>query len=512
MKTFLELITEAKVNNKDIGKATELIVRYFSTQHNTKFREHGRISVSKYGKTDVIQNLYIDISNSSAIGVNWLNDGTFLGISMWDDFRGANTTPSKEIEIDGVKSNDMESFSKFLPKAVRMAYGEDIDDLDESVKINEAAVNWQYDGVTYRGLTNFIKGLYNDGLEETEAISTVADAQGDTSKSKFVSAAYKLITAGNDNIKASDVYSEINKGISKKTSNVRVVKGRNQIEQTTDEEEKADAILSKTKIADPEIVYKHLEAYTKSVADGSTTALLITGKGGTGKSFTVEKVLKDAVPGEWVKMKGRATARAMYMYLYNHYDKIVVFDDCDSIFQDPNGISILKSALDTSDDRKIGWLVADAVPTEGMNHEEIEMALVDAQRRPGQNLLPSEFGFEGQVIFISNLTLEHIRKKDSALLTRCQVIDVTLDAKGIISRMETILPKIRYYKARCVDGVKVEMTNEQDKKEVMEFLKTDEVQNALMAKGEEISMRTLIKACKLKSTLPDMWKDLIVHG
>ena len=46
----------------------------------------------------------------------------------------------------------------------------------------------------------------------------------------------------------------------------------------------------------------------------------------------------------------------------------------------------------------------------------------------------------------------------------------------------------------------------------MEYLKTDEVQNALMAKGEEISMRTLIKACKLKSTLPDMWKDLIVHG
>ena len=140
------------------------------------------------------------------------------------------------------------------------------------------------------------------------------------------------------------------------------------------------------------------------------------------------------------------------------------------------------------------------------------MALVDAQRRPGQNLLPSEFGFEGQVIFISNLSLEHIRKKDSALLTRCQVIDVTLDAKGILSRMETILPKIRYYKARCVDGVKVEMTNEQDKKEVMEYLKTDEVQNALMAKGEEISMRTLIKACKLKATLPDMWKDLIVHG
>lgn len=509
MKTFLELMTEAKVNNKDIGKATELIVRYFSTQHNTKFREHGRIAVSKYGKTNVIQNLYIDTSNKSAIGVNWLSDGTFLGISMWEEFRGANETPTREIEIDGVDSKDMESFSKFLPKAVRMAYGEDMDDLDESVRIDEAAVNWQYKGETFRGLTNFIKGLYGDGLEVDEAIATVAGAQGDSTKSNFVRVAYKLIKSGNDNIKAADVYSEINKINSKKKSNIRITAGKNQIEQTTDEEETADKILAKTKIADPAIVYRHLEAYTKSVADGSTTALLITGKGGTGKSFTVEKVLKSMVPGEWVKMKGRATARAMYMYLYNHYDKIVVFDDCDSIFQDPNGISVLKSALDTSDDRKIGWLTADAINTDGMDHDEIEMALVSAQKRPGQNLIPSEFGFEGQVIFISNLTLEQIRKKDSALLTRCQVIDVTLDSKGIIARMETILPKIRYYRARCIDGEKVEMTNERDKQEVMDYLKTDEAQAVLSSKGEELSIRTLIKACKLKSTLPDMWKELI---
>lgn len=501
-------MNEAKVSAKSIGKATELVVRYFSTKGGTKFREYGRINVSKYGKNGIIQNLYIDVATGGAIGVNWMPDGTFLGISMWDDFKSASSTPSREIEIDGANSGDMESFALYLPKAVRMAYGEAEEELDEST-INEAAASWQYNGQIYKGLANFVQALYDDGLTEDEAIDTVADAQGDNTKSKFVKAAYSLLKAGKTNIKAGDIYAALNQTATKAPSKIKIVGGKNQVEEASPDEEKAEKIFMKTKYADPAVVYKHLEAYTKTVADGATTALLVTGKGGTGKSYTIDKVLDKMVPGEWFKMKGRASARAMYMYLYNHYDKIVVFDDCDSIFQDANGINVLKGALDTSDHRKIGWLTSDAINTEGMSHEEIEMELAAAMKHPGQNLIPSEFDFEGQVIFISNLTLEQLRKKDSALLTRCQVIDVTLDAKGIISRMETVLPSLKYYKARTVDGNKVELTNEADKKEVMAYLKTDEAQRKLAERGEELSIRTLIKACKLKSSLPDMWKELI---
>lgn len=514
IKSFKEysLINEAKVGNKSIGRATELIARYFSTKAGSSYVEYGRINVSKYGKNGVIQNLYIDKKSGGAIGINWTADGNFLGISIWDEFRGATGTPSREIEIEGVNASDTESFAKYLPRAVRMAFGETDEELDESYSLNEAAATFNYNGQDYRGLTNLIKAVYDDGEDVDRAVSIVQSVYHNSSKDKFVRAAFKLLDDGAGDLKAGDVYAVLNKDMGKSAGPVKIVAGKSQQEEESADEEKEVKEFMKTKIADPAVVYKHLEAYTTSVADGTTTALLITGKGGTGKSYTVDKVLDKLAQGEWFKMKGKASAKGMYMYLYYHYDKICVFDDCDSVFANAEGINILKGALDTSDHRVIGWLNNDSacVKTEGLNHEEIEMKLAEyASAHGGKEGFPSEFVFEGQVIFISNLTLEQIRKKDSALLTRCQVIDVTLDAKGLISRMETILPSLRYYKARCVDGHKVEITNDEDKKEVFEYLKTDEVQRRLEAKGEEFSIRTLIKACKLKASLPDMWKELI---
>ena len=505
-------LNEAKVGNKSIGRATELIARYFSTKAGSSYVEYGRINVSKYGKNGVIQNIYIDKKDGSAIGINWTDDGNFLGISMWDEFHGATGTPSREIEIEGVDASDTESFATYLPRAVRLAFGESDEDMDEKFQLSEAASSFNYNGQTYRGVTNLIKAVYEDGEDVDRAQEIIRGVYGNSSYDRFVQTAFKLLSSGQTEIKAADVYAALNKKLGKVASPVKVVAGKTQQEEDSEEEENEVKEFMKTKVADPAIVYKHLEAYTKSVADGATTALLVTGKGGTGKSYTITKILKETADGEWCLMKGKASARAMYVYLYNHYNKICVFDDCDSVFANADGINVLKGALDTSDNRVIGWLNSDSacVNTEGMNHEEIEMALADFEASHGGKAgFPSEFVFEGQVIFISNLTLEQIRKKDSALLTRCQVIDVTLDAKGLLSRMETILPSLRYYKARCVDGQKVEMTNEEDKIEVFEYLKTEEVQKRLQAKGEEFSIRTLIKACKLKASVPDMWKEIV---
>ena len=516
MKKFVsykDFLNEAKVGNKAIGRATELIARYFSTKAGSSYVEYGRVIVSKYGKNGVIQNIYIDRKTGGAFGVNWTEDGDFLGISMWDEFTGIDGTPSREIEIEGIDASDTESFATYLPRAVRLAFGETEDDMDESFKLTEAAAQFNYGGQTYRGITNLLKAMYEAGETVEEAQETVRSVYGNSSYDKFVSTAYKLLDDGADSLKAGDVYGAMNGKLGKTPSAVRIVAGKAQQEETSEEEEEEIKEFMKTKVADPAVVYKHLEAYTKSVADGATTALLVTGKGGTGKSYTIDKVLEANVPGEWFKMKGKASARGMYVYLYNHYDKICVFDDCDSVFGNADGINILKGALDTSDNRVIGWLNSDSacVNTEGLTHEEIEMELAEyANSHGGKQGFPSEFVFEGQVIFISNLTLEQIRKKDSALLTRCQVIDVTLDAKGLLSRMETILPTLRYYKARCTDGHKVEMTNEKDKKEVFAFLSREDTQKKLQAKGEEFSIRTLIKGCKLKASVPDMWQELIV--
>lgn len=505
-------LNEAKVGSKSIGRATELIARYFSTKAGSSYVEYGRVEIIKDGKFGV-QNVYIDKKSGGAIGINFTDDGEFYGISIWDEFHDITSTPSREIEIAGVNTSDTESFAKYLPRVVRVAFGESEEEMDEKFQLSEAASAFNYNGMTYRGVTNLIKAIYEDGEDEDRAMEIIRSAYGNSSYDKFVQTAFKLLDDGQTELKAGDVYAAMNKKLGGKTASpVKVIAGKAQQEVTSKEEEEEVKEFMKTKVADPAVVYKHLEAYTKSVADGATTALLVTGKGGTGKSYTITKVLKETADGEWALMKGKASARAMYVYLYNHYNQICVFDDCDSVFANADGINVLKGALDTSDNRVIGWLNSDSacVNTEGMTHEEIEMELAEfAASHGGKPGFPSEFVFEGQVIFISNLTLEQIRKKDSALLTRCQVIDVTLDAKGLLARMETILPTLRYYKARCVDGQKVEMTNEADKKEVFEYLQTEEVQKRLQAEGEEFSIRTLIKACKLKASVPDMWKELV---
>lgn len=513
---FKDFLNETEASDKEIGESSDLLKRYFNTIPGNKYKEFGRITVSKYGKTGVIQNIYIDQSGK-AFGVNWTKSGRFLGVSIWNTFAGADRTPDFEVEGNSADFGDKDWFGKYCHRIVRAAQlqqeEDDIDDLDESL-IKEAAPVFKYGSDTYRGLMPLIQAMYDNGESERDIINNINKTYGNASKESFIRTAYRMLEDGAVDLKAGDVYANLNGKIAKNSSSgpVKVIGGRAQQEEDSDDIEDAEATFMKTKYADPAVVYKHLEAYTKSICEGTTTALLITGKGGTGKSYTVDKVLNKYAGGEWVKMKGKASAKGMYRYLYYHYNQIVVFDDCDSVFGDKDGINILKGALDTSDHRVIGWLNDDpgCVNTEGLTHEETEMRLAEwSEENHGKPCFPSEFVFEGQVIFISNLTLEQIRKRDSALLTRCQVLDVTLDAKGLISRMETILPTIRYYKARCKDGQKVEITNEKDKKEVLEYLKTDEAQQKLKDKGEEFSIRTIIKACKLKLSCPDMWKELI---
>lgn len=499
MKSFREFILdEAKVSDKDIGPASELIKSYLN-RHGANFAEYGRIEIEKDG-SKLIQNQYIDEAGQQAIGINWKENGTFVSISLWsslDTIADETTTPDVEITFD---AEDYDSFAQVLPELQKIIIG--TSSTNESV-LKEAAQAFEYNGKTYKGLTNLIDAVYKDGESEDFCAQLVQDIYGNDSKDIFVTAGYRLLSNGAKKLAAADVYAEV--ANLKKNSKVKVSAGKTQKEKDPDVASN-NKKLKEVKYADPKTVYKKLEAFTKSVAEGTTTALLITGKGGTGKSYTVTKTLDQYAPGEWHLMKGRCTARAMYMTLYNHYQDIVVFDDCDSIFKDSNGMNVLKGCLDTSEHRVIGWATADAVNTEGLSHEEIETVLAAEKGNP----IPSEFHFEGQVIFISNLTVDDIKAKDQAIITRCQLLDVTLSDQGILERMESILPEVRYFKARPVNGHMVEITNEDDKREVFAYLSQPDILAQLKSNGEELSMRTLIKACKLKLSCPNDWKEMII--
>ena len=102
-----------------------------------------------------------------------------------------------------------------------------------------------------------------------------------------------------------------------------------------------------------------LEKFTNMVLDGETVSAIVTGEGGLGKSHTIMGALEKRGWQEgtqYVVVKGYATPKALYGTLWEHRDKTIIFDDCDSVLKDAVSLNLLKGALDSYDKRTISWL------------------------------------------------------------------------------------------------------------------------------------------------------------
>ena len=475
MKTFKEFMNEAKVSNSSIKKCTELIANYLANKGKIKFTFVDDFPVTS-SEGNYIQSLYRDQESLNGIGINWKDDGTFVSLSVYE---GDFSKSSKEILID---ANNQESFAKYLPRVADILYG----NVNESA-ISEATNTYEYEGETYNGKKELAIAMYKN-KEPLDVISK-------TVRLPRPAIVRVVQAAGLTDDEPTD------------DGKVKVLAGKAQIVQNTKDVIAANKALSEVKYADPKVIFQDLEKLTKMIADGISPALLVTGQGGVGKSFTIEKVLKDSglTKGEdYVIMKGHATPAAMYMFLYYHYNKICVFDDCDSVFKDPDGINILKGALDSSHHREISWDTDTAVQTGGMDHDEIEATLAGL-KSPGK---PSEFEFLGQVIFISNLSKQQIEKKDSALITRCMTLDLTLKAEDVVARIGSVMPTIKYYMARTPKGKPDDMTDEKVKKQVYDYMNSDEFKELCDKRKLQVNFRQFISFCKFLTTGDPDWKRL----
>jgi Cdc6-like AAA superfamily ATPase len=175
--------------------------------------------------------------------------------------------------------------------------------------------------------------------------------------------------------------------------------------------------------------FSFVEKLVRMVASGVQPSAIITGEGGLGKTYTVNKTLKECgyvdvsatTPEEYrdldtldeeghlkefISIKGYSTPKALYRSLFDHNGKTIVFDDCDSVLKDQVAINLLKGALDSYDTRIISWYA----------------------EFPEKEYLPNSFEFTGKVIFISNMDQS---KVDQAIRSRSMMIDLsmTLDQK-----------------------------------------------------------------------------------
>lgn len=216
--------------------------------------------------------------------------------------------------------------------------------------------------------------------------------------------------------------------------------------------------------------FSYLKELVSMVAVSVPTSLVITGSGGLGKSYTVFTTLRSHSLEEnvdFIVCRGTATPKAMYRLLYENRDKIVVFDDCDSVLENPTAVMLLKAALDSTSTRTVCWM--------------------SEARGDDETGLPNSFTFEGKIIFISN---KPVTKIPQPILSRALFVDVTMTAPEKIDRMRAI-----------AEQVKPEMPIA-DKHEVINLL--DELKD----QTADLNIRTMTKVLDLKVASPTLWKDI----
>ena len=212
--------------------------------------------------------------------------------------------------------------------------------------------------------------------------------------------------------------------------------------------------------------FQFLNDLTTMVVNNTTPSLIVTGEGGLGKTHSVTETIKsnDLSDDEYVFFKGYSTARGLYNTLYDNNDKLIIFDDCDSVLDDKVALNILKSALDSYETRTISWMAK-------MNKNDE---------------YPQQFEFTGRIIFISNKSITDVNE---AVRSRSLTVDLTMTPSDKIERMNAIIEDI-------LPEYSLEF-----KKEALGFL--SEVCNEV-----SVNMRMLIMVTKMRYNYPDRWRDL----
>lgn len=248
-----------------------------------------------------------------------------------------------------------------------------------------------------------------------------------------------------------------------------------------------------------EVQLKHLAVLMKLIIKGASNALFVAGRGGTGKTQTVETELAKAglQDGDgYFKNTGSASPYGIYTSLFRNRTGIVLFDDCDSALADQEGRNLIKAATDTKKVRKMAWNKKSSIMIPEKDYLELSNNYADpVYDDKGNQFYPSSFEFVGRVIFISNLALNKL-DPDGAIRTRGYIIEINPTDAEMVDYMAKIAPNIRLESGRtlsqsAIDEVVAEIRNSKNK--------------------NDISLRKLVRGMNIRDEMGNdpMWKDIL---
>lgn len=210
-----------------------------------------------------------------------------------------------------------------------------------------------------------------------------------------------------------------------------------------------------------------------AVSNGKIKSFVLAGPAGVGKSFGIEKALKDRQ--NIVFVGGHVSNGGLYTILFNNRfnDKTIVFDDSDSILQSEISLGLLKHALESKPIRHIAWV------------SQARLKNYDGSE------LPPDFDFEASIIFLSNLNLSQIAEKNTKLSPHIEAIisrSVYLDAYKIFDSPRAFLVRINELKGYIFKAEKINPTGASI---ISEFINTHYLEL------RELSLRLIVKLSQI---------------
>jgi hypothetical protein len=230
-----------------------------------------------------------------------------------------------------------------------------------------------------------------------------------------------------------------------------------------------------------------LNTISDQTVKGFNRACIISGPAGIGKSHCVMQAARkfEERGGKVGVIKGFARPTGLYRALYDHsaQNDLLVFDDCDSAFNDVICLNLLKAALELSDSRRISWMA------------ETKMLTEDGDR------LPRTFEYSGNIIFLTNIDMQrqveignNMSSHYEALMSRSLYIDL-----GMRTKREQIIRIKQVVEEGTLSSHGI---TAKDASEILEFIEENN------EKLRELSLRLVVKLGNLRRHNPKDWKSL----
>jgi hypothetical protein len=229
-------------------------------------------------------------------------------------------------------------------------------------------------------------------------------------------------------------------------------------------------------------MFTSLALLSNAAASMKIRSMIVPGSPGIGKTYEVEKAMRTKAAQDktfyWHHLKGSVSTIALYMELYHARNGVLILDDTDQAFTDPESLQLIKAATESNKKRLVSY-------------RKLSLALENEG-------IPTEFEFEGCVIILTNTDLEAARKTKQnhydAIISRAHYINVVLR-----SDREKIM-RIRH--VISTSGLLHSFLKEELHKEVIDFVEENH------AKFRELSIRTVVKLAELVNSFPEHWKTL----